>query len=195
MHARILVGSFAAVALVVSSLGAQRAPLRAAATLDVGMGGGLAGVRCEGCIPSDASAVSGFVRVGRGIMSNVIASLEWARWSRPQFGQHGQYDFLTIGPQVYLLPGIDLWGRSGIGYGRTSYVAMPFEPDVYRTERSGLAFSAAMGYDLRVSDRIVLGPFLMVSTMQRGSARVNGQDSPYDVSASLFQYGMSIGFR
>ena len=53
--------------------------------------------------------MSGFVRVGRVLTPTVIASLEWSRWSRPQFDQHSRFDF---------------WMRYAIGYGRTSYVQM-----------------------------------------------------------------------
>jgi hypothetical protein len=195
VHARHLVGSFAAIVLHVSSLSAQNAPLRAGNTADVGLGGGLAGVRCESCIPSDAVAMSGFVRVGRVLTPTVIASLEWSRWSRPQFDQQSRFDFVTVGAQWYLIPPSGLWMRYAIGYGRTSYVQMPFEPTVYRTERSGVAYTAGIGYDLHVSDKVVVGPFAAVSDIVRGGAVVNGQPTSYDVSSGLFQYGISVGLR
>jgi hypothetical protein len=195
MTARVLAGWLAIALLTATSLGAQRSPVRAGNTLDVGVGGGLAGVRCESCIPSDASAASGFVKVGRVVAPNVIASLEWTRWSRPQFGQQARFDFVTAGAQVYLVSGLDLWMRYAIGYGRASYVQMVFEPQTYRTERSGFAQNASLGYDMRVSDRVVLAPFVMVSSIRKGSARVDGQAAPYDVSAGLMQYGISLGLR
>jgi hypothetical protein len=194
MNARLLVGSFAAIVLNVSSVGAQGTSLRAGNTADIGLGGGLAGVRCESCIPSDASAISGFVRVGRVITPSIIASLEWARWSRSQFDQHSRFDFVTVGAQWYLTPS-GLWLRSALGYGRASYSQMPFEPTVYRTERSGLAYNGGIGYDLHLSDKVVVGPFATVSAIRKGGAQVNGQPSPYDVSSSLFQYGISVGLR
>jgi hypothetical protein len=195
MNARLLVGSFVAIVLHVSPLGAQGAPLRAGNTADIGVGGGLAGVRCESCIPSDASALSGFVRVGRAITPNVIASVEWERWSLSQFDQRSRFDFVTVGAQWYLIPPTGLWMRYAIGYGRTSYMQMPFEPTIYRTERSGVAYSAGVGYDLHVSDNVVVGPFGTVSAIRKGGGTVNGRPTSYDVSSSLFQYGISVGLR
>jgi hypothetical protein len=194
MKVRILVGSFAALALQIASAGAQGAPLRAGNTADVGFGGGLAGVRCESCIPHDDVAMSGFVRVGRVLTPTVIASLEWARWARAQFDQQSRFDFVTLGAQWYMMPPSGLWTRYAIGYGRVAFVQMPFATDTYRTERAGLAYNTSIGYDLHVADRIVVGPFVTVSTM-RGGARVNGQPTAYDVSTSLFQYGISVGLR
>jgi hypothetical protein len=195
MTARILAGSLAIALLTATSLGAQSAPMRAGNTLDVGVGGGIAGVRCESCIPGDASATSGFLKVGRVVTPNALATLEWSRWSRPQFGQQARFDFVTAGAQVYLLSGLDLWMRYAIGYGRASYVQMVFEPQTYRTERSGFAQSGSLGYDLHLSKRIVLAPFVIVSSIRKGGATVDGQAAPYDVSAGVTQYGISLGLR
>jgi hypothetical protein len=195
MRARAFVGSFATAVLLVPSVRAQGVPLRAGNTVDIGIGGGHASVYCEGCIPSSASAMSGFVRVGRVLAPTVIVSAEWARWTRPQFDQQSQFDVVTIGAQWYPIAPSGLWMRYAVGYGRSTYAQMPIEPAVYRTERSGLAYNASIGYDLHVSDRVVVGPFGAVSDIRKGGAQVNGQPATYDVSSGLFQYGISVGLR
>jgi hypothetical protein len=194
MTTRILVGSLAIALLAAPPLAAQSPPMRAGSAFDIGVGSGIAGGRCERCIPSDASAMSGFLRFGRVITSNVVASVEWARWSRSQFDQQSRFDIVTVGAQWYPISGFGLSMRNAIGYGRTSYVQR-IDPATYRTERSGFAYHTGFGYDIRVSDNVVVAPFITVNAVVKGGARVNGQPTPYDVSTSLLQYGMSVGLH
>ena len=193
MIGRHLLGSLALALLTATSLGAQSAPLRTV-TFDAGLGGGHASGNCENCIPHGASAASGFLRLGRVITPELIASLEWARWSRPQFGSQSRFDFLTVGAQWYPISGSGFSMRYAMGYGKSSYAQM-VDPSVYRTERSGFAYNAGAGYDVRVSDRIIVGPFATVNSIAKGEARVNGQVAPYEVSTGLIQYGLSVGLR
>jgi hypothetical protein len=192
MNRRMLLATCATVLLSGTSLTAQSATTRTGYTVDAGLAGGSAAGYCTDCLPSDANATSGFLRVGRFVASDLAVSLEWTRSTRSQFGQPSRFEFVTAGVQWYPLSRLST--RYAIGYGNTSY-AQVVEPNTYRTERAGLAYQTSIGYDIPVSEKLVVSPFVAATATVKGRARVNGQVAPYDVSTSLFQYGMSLGLR
>jgi hypothetical protein len=196
MFGRIITTTLLLAIAGTSSLGAQDAGPLHGTIVELGVGGGWAGTTCHGCIASNSNGASGFVHVGRSLTPDLVAGVEWARWSKMQFGERGQYDFVTATAKWYPIDGRGFFSKTGVGYGHTIYHQWDLSEAPYSTERAGLAYQVGFGYDVPLADHLFVAPFAQILATTAGTARVDGQqdnDGPH--SSSLLQYGMSIGWR
>jgi hypothetical protein len=194
VHARHLVAAVALLTAFVAPLGAQQAPLREGTLVEAGFGGGWAGAGCrgEGCMFQNENGWSGYVQVGHPITQEFTLGAEYSRWSKAQYGGHGHFDLYTAVVQWYPESGRFFW-KGGAGYGRTRYVQSLV--DAAAIEQDGLVYQIGIGYDMPVSRRVALTPYVKIASTLQGAARVEGVQRQGKFSSNILQYGFAIGLH
>jgi opacity protein-like surface antigen len=192
--------------LITASLPAAAAaqtPTPGGFSLSVGAGVGSADASCDDCNDGDDDdrqiGAAGYIRAGWALNSQVVIGAEGSLWRKKE-----DQDGADVTLRMYNLLGTltfypsatsGLWVKGGAGL---SFADSKFDDGDVELETdtgSGLGVNAGVGYDFRVSDRVLLTPAIDYYYGNIGELTFDDEPFATDWKQNVLMFTIGLTFR
>ncbi len=166
---------------------AQHAQTRQGFGISFGVGGGSAGISCDGCGSDRDLALSGHLRIGGYVRPTLFVGGETNGWANTEDGIEEAAGFLTAVVQWYpqVASGFNLKGGLGFAGAAAS-------DGVDEITTRGLGINVGLGYDWRVARNFSLTPYVNYLRSVGGELKVNGFSTDVKANVDVLQFGLGF---
>ncbi|MES2178517.1 MAG: hypothetical protein V4550_11715 [Gemmatimonadota bacterium] len=175
------------------------APKAGTISASIGVGGGSASLSCASCKSSRESNVTGSASLGIGVSSQFVIAGELSGWMKDYNSVNGtgtlRLIFANVVGKLYPQSGSGLFVKAGGGGSFINEEIRRTAVPTTTVKSSGLGLVAGAGWDLPLSGRVVLTPYVEYNRAAAGNATANGIRTSEQLGANLFHGGISIGVR
>lgn len=173
----------AAILLVTSTIAVaqgSQATHRNGFLLSLGAGTGSLGSTCNECSSDRQTGLSGFIKLGRSLRSDLFLGLEGSGWHRKQHDVGFNVGFYSAMVQWYPMTGRGIWLNGGAGAATYRATATSDAISVSESE-SGTGATVGVGYDARLTPHFIVAAYV-------NAARAFGMDA----NPNLYQFGLAL---
>jgi hypothetical protein len=170
--------------------GTQREPAPPDITFSAGLGKGSAALVCGFCAGGGQGSYSGMLGAQRPLRRGTRLGLEIGWWMHASGG--ATRSVIGAVPVVHLIPSGDGPFFMKVGVGAARFIANSEDEELATTAPAGLL---GLGYELRVSSRYAVVPYVTWLRGNGGDMRLNGALVTARGGLSLLQYGLAIAGR
>jgi hypothetical protein len=163
-------------------------------SLSLGLGGGSTGVTCAGCDDSRETGASGYLRLGKGMSSNLMIGAELNGWNKTENLQSARTGMVSAIAQWYPSVTNGFFAKAGLGVGRTTLTDKSVTPND-KLESTGLGYQVGMGYDIGIARRWSITPYMNYLATNGANAHLNGVDMKSKLDANYVQYGLGLSWH
>ncbi len=176
---------------VLAQSGAASPASRQGFTISLGLGGGSAGVSCDGCDSDRENGASGYLRLGGAIRPNLVIGGETHgyRKTESEGGEEvtAQLSYLTAFAQWYPQPATGFFLKGGLGFGMIN-----LDVGGQTLKSSGVGLTLGAGYDWRLGTNFSLTPYANYLLQGKGEAKVDGSSIGEKWGTNVFQLGLGV---
>jgi hypothetical protein len=178
-----------------SALAQSRPQTREGFTASFGIGGGSAGITCDGCESDRETAPALYLRLGGAYRPNLILGGEINGWSKKDedAGAEGTLTIVTINAIAQWYPQVTsgFFLDGGLGIGSLNVEASVPGLGSISNRTSGLGYQVGAGYDLRLGTNFSLTPYATFF----GTAGGKVEDTEEKLDANVIQVGLGFTFH
>ncbi len=175
-------------ALFAGSLEAQSRPqTRQGFGISFGLGGGSAGLSCDGCNDDRETGLSGYLRIGGYLRPNLFLAGESNGWVKSEDGLDQQTGFLSAVAQWYPQAATGFYLKGGLGIAQGS-----LDDGVDEISSSGLGMTVGGGYDFRLGRNFSLTPYINYLQSFGAEAETNGTSTNFNLNFNVVQLGLGF---
>ncbi len=177
----LLFGVLAAPAL------AQETQPRQGFGISFGLGGGSAGIDCDGCGSDRDTGGSGYLRLGGHVRPDLFVAFESIGFVTSNDGWDTTGGFYSVATQWY--PNVDkgFYLKGNLG------VAGVVEDDGFdEIEVAAFGLGLGIGYDIRLGRNFSLTPYANLVYTAKGDVKLNGSSTGIKAGFNLFQIGLGF---
>ena len=188
--ARRVALALGALALIATAapLSAQKAQERQGFNISFGIGGGSAGLSCDGCDGLDReSSTAMYLNIGGTVRPNLVVGGEISGWTKSEDGADGTISSLLATAHYYPIAQQGLYVGAGLGMTRLS-----FDDGTGEMTNTGLGFQLGAGYDIRVARNFSLTPYAQWVKGMKAEVEVDGTSTGTKVGADVWQFGLGF---
>lgn len=178
-----------AILLLGHALGAQGAPAQARQGFGIsfGLGGGSAGVSCDGCSSDRTGSLSGYLRLGGYVNPGLFVGGESSGWVHNESSVDETISFLTAVVQWYPQPASGFYLKAGAGFSSASA-----DDGFDEITAAGFGLTVGTGYDWRVTRNFSLTPYVNYLHTAGAELKANGAGTGFDANVSILQFGLGF---
>ena len=175
------------VALVSLAASAQHAQTREGFSISFGIGGGSAGVSCDGCGTDRENGLSGYLRLGGYVRPTLLVAGETNGFTKNVDGVDVVASFVSAVVQWYpqVASGFYLKGGAGIATGS-------LDDGVDELAATGMGITLGTGYEWRVTRNFSLTPYVNYLRSVGAEAKFNGVGLGGNLNVDVFQFGLGF---
>jgi hypothetical protein len=166
---------------------AQHVQTRQGFGISFGIGGGSAGLSCDGCDFDRESGMAGYLRIGGYVNPSLMVAGESSGWASSNDGVDQVANFLLAVVVWYPQPesGFHLKGGAGLATGS-------MDDGIDELTTTGLGIGLGIGYDWRVARNFSLTPHLNYMRSLGAEAKFNDIDLGETLNMDVLQFGLGF---
>jgi hypothetical protein len=178
--------------LFATSLSAQalKAQKRDGFWISFGMGGGSAGMSCDGCDIDRSTGLSGYLRMGGTISPRLLIGGETNGWMKSESGVDQQIGFLTANAYFYPQATSGFYLKGGVGLASASE-----DDGSTKLESMGFGMQLGTGYDLRLAQNFSLTPYVNYLRAFGAEAKLDGTGLGENLNPNVLQVGLGFSWH
>jgi hypothetical protein len=161
-------------------------------SLSLGLGGASSAFSSPGAGSSDRqNSPSGYLRLGKGFTPSVMLGVELNGWNKTEDQVTSRTGMLSAIAQWYPSMTNGFFAKGGMGLGRTTVEDKTVTPSD-KVESTGFGYQVGMGYDMSITRRWSITPYVNYLATAGANAKFNGVDANTKLDANYFQYGLGL---
>ncbi len=179
-----------AVALVVLASGvaaAQHAQTRDGFGISFGIGGGSAGVSCDGCGTDRENGLSGYLRLGGYVRPTLFVGGETNGFTKNVDGVDVAASFVSAVVQWYPQVSSGFYLKTGAGLAVGS-----LDDGLDELSATGMGLTLGAGYDWRLTRNFSLTPYINYLRSVGAEAKFNGAGLGENLNVDVLQFGLGF---
>jgi hypothetical protein len=158
--------------------------------LALGMGGGSAGVTCEGCdvdVDERTNGISGYFRIGGYASDRLFVGIEGTGWMNNEEGIERRIAGASLVFVGYPSATAGFFLRAGFGGTRAV-----IEDDFASITGNGLLWSAGTGFDINLGNGAAITPYVNYLAALETTAHVNDIATDIILNPNILQVGLAV---
>ena len=179
---------------VVAQAQGASTPTRQGFTISLGLGGGSAGLSCNGCDSDRENGLSGYLRMGGTVRPNLIVGGETNGFTKTESEAGAEatatISYVSAYAQWLPQPANGFYLKGGLGLGLVNFEVTGTISGTMKSKGAGLTLGT--GYDWRLAPNFSLTPYANYLFMAKGDAKVDGTSTGEKLGANVLQLGLGV---